>query len=179
MHRDLEADAHRVAETLRLFLSLGVRKVALSRFSPAGYSLAFARELMPSRDDVGRALADAAAVARAESPRAPVQLFSTMPIPPCAVKLARFPEESSSTTAPSARRGRSSRWVRRGELRHCALDRDPIAGARDVLDPTLDVAALFAAGDPHRYRAVLARVVTPVASTPRRARAAAAPPRSG
>ncbi|HEX3343733.1 MAG TPA: radical SAM protein, partial [Polyangiaceae bacterium] len=54
----------RVAETLRFFLSLGVRKVALSRFSPAGYAVAFGRELVPSREDVGRALAAAAEVAR-------------------------------------------------------------------------------------------------------------------
>ena len=147
-------NAHRVAETLRLFLSLGVRKVALSRFSPAGYSLAFARELMPSRDDVGRALADAAAVARAESPRAPVQLFSTMPIPPCAVELARFPEIEFHD-CPIGTPRQEFALGPEGELRHCALHRDPIAGARDVLDPTLDVAALFAAGDPHRYRAVL------------------------
>jgi radical SAM protein with 4Fe4S-binding SPASM domain len=145
-------NADRVAETLRLFLSLDVRKVALSRFSPAGYSTAFARELMPSRDDVARALAGAAAIMRDRA--GDLQLFSTMPIPPCAVELSQFPEIEFHD-CPIGTPRQEFALGPEGELRHCALHRDPIAGARDVLDPSLDVAALFAPGDPHRYRAVL------------------------
>jgi radical SAM protein with 4Fe4S-binding SPASM domain len=143
-------NADRVAETLGLFLSLGVRKIALSRFSPAGYSVALARELMPSRADVTRALEVAAAVARESG----ATLFSTMPIPPCAVELSRFPEIEFHD-CPIGTPQQEFALGPEGELRHCALHRDPIAGARDVLDPSLDVAALFAAGDPHRYRAAL------------------------
>jgi radical SAM protein with 4Fe4S-binding SPASM domain len=144
-------NADRVAETLRLFLSLGVRKVALSRFSPAGLrDVSLARELMPSRTHVTRALEDAAAVSRESG----VQLFSTMPIPPCAVELTRFPEIEFHD-CPIGTPRQEFALGPEGEIRHCALHRDPIAGARDVLDPSLDVATLFAPGDPHRYRATL------------------------
>jgi radical SAM protein with 4Fe4S-binding SPASM domain len=143
-------NADRVAETLRLFLSLGVRKIALSRFSPAGYALERARELVPTRADVAGALEGAAAIARETA----VTLFSTMPIPPCAVEVGRFPEIEFHDCPIGGSRQEFALGPR-GEIRHCALHRDPIAGARDVLDPALDVAALFAPGDPHRYRARL------------------------
>lgn len=143
----------RVAETLRLFLSLGVRKIALSRFSAAGYSTAFADELSPSREDVTRALEQAASIAR-EPRGAPVTLFSTMPIPPCAVELSRFPEIAFHD-CPIGTSRQEFALGPHGEVRHCALHRDAIGGARDVLDPALDIAAIFAPGDPHRYRAAL------------------------
>jgi radical SAM protein with 4Fe4S-binding SPASM domain len=143
-------NAGRVTETLRLFLSLGVRRIALSRFSPAGYATSLARELMPSREDVTRALEQAAAVAREPS----VTIFSTMPIPPCAVELTRFPEIEFHD-CPIGTPRQEFALGPNGEVRHCALHRDPIDGARDVLDPSVDVAKLFSPGDPHRYRAVL------------------------
>ena len=141
----------RITETLRLFLSLGVRKIALSRFSPAGYATVLARELMPSREELSRALEAAAAIAR-EEPN--VTLFSTMPIPPCAVELTRFPEIAFHD-CPIGTSRQEFALGPKGEIRHCALHRDPIDGARDVLDPALDVARVFAPGDPHRYRATL------------------------
>ncbi|HEY1696644.1 MAG TPA: radical SAM protein [Polyangiaceae bacterium] len=148
----------RVAETLRLFLSLGVRKVALSRFSPAGYAVALARELLPSRQDVTRALEQAVSIARASAApgAAPgaMTLFSTMPIPPCAVELTRFPEIEFHD-CPIGTPRQEFALGPRGEVRHCALHGDGIDGARDVLDPAVDVARLFAVGDPHRYRAAL------------------------
>lgn len=143
-------NVHRVGETLRLFLSLGVRKVALSRFSPAGYATAFARELLPSREDISRALEAAVTVARAE----PITLFSTMPIPPCAIERERFPEIDFHD-CPIGTPQQEFALGPHGEVRHCALHRDAIDGARDVLDPAIDVAKIFASGDPHRYRAVL------------------------
>jgi radical SAM protein with 4Fe4S-binding SPASM domain len=146
----------RVAETLRLFLSLGVRKVALSRFSPAGYAVALARELLPSREDVTRALEQAVGVARGvpAGGTSAMTLFATMPIPPCAVELARFPEiEFHDCPIGSSRQ--EFALGPGGEVRHCALHGDGIDGGRDVLDPAVDVARLFAGGDPHRYRAAL------------------------
>jgi radical SAM protein with 4Fe4S-binding SPASM domain len=144
-------NADRVAETLRLFLSLGVRKVALSRFSPAGYATAFARELMPARQDVQRALEQAVSVARAEKD---VQLFSTMPIPPCAIERERF-REIDFHDCPIGTSQQEFALGPHGEIRHCALHRDAIE--KDVLDPSVDVAKIFASDDPHRYRAVLPR----------------------
>jgi radical SAM protein with 4Fe4S-binding SPASM domain len=143
-------NADRVGETLRLFLSLGVRKVALSRFSPAGYATALARELLPKRDDVTRGLEQAAAMVRESA----MTIFSTMPIPPCAVEVDRFPEVEFHD-CPIGTPRQEFALGPLGEIRHCALHRDPIHGARDVLDPALDVATLFAPGDPHGYRAAL------------------------
>jgi len=142
-------NADRVGETLRLFMSLGVRKVALSRFSPAGYSTALARELMPTRDDVNGALEQAVAIARAEDK---VLLFSTMPIPPCAIERERFPEVDFHD-CPIGTAQQEFALGPHGEIRHCALHREAIE--KDVLDPAVDVAKIFASGDPHRYRAVL------------------------
>ena len=141
----------RVTETLSLFLELGVKKIALSRFSPAGYAVDRARELLPTREEVTRAHEAAAAFARRESN---VILFSTMPIPPCAVELGRFPEIDFHD-CPIGTARQEFALGPRGELRHCALHADPIAGATDVLDPRVDVAALFAPGDPHRYKSQL------------------------
>ena len=145
-------NAERVGETLRLFVSLGVRKVALSRFSPAGYATDRARELLPTREDVQRALEQAVAVARSPN----VILFSTMPIPPCAIEREKFPEVDFHD-CPIGTSQQEFALGPHGEVRHCALHRDAIEGAKDVLDPRVDVAKIFASGDPHRYRAVLPR----------------------
>jgi radical SAM protein with 4Fe4S-binding SPASM domain len=146
-------NASRVAETVALFHALGVRKIALSRFSPAGYSVARAGELVPSRADVTLALEQATSFTRAHAGE--MSLYATMPIPPCAVEVARFPEVSFHD-CPIGTDGQEFVLGPRGEIRHCTLHRDPIAaGARDVLDATLDVAALLAPGDPHRYRATV------------------------
>ncbi len=152
-------NAARVGETLALFRSLGVRKIALSRFSPAGYALAFASELVPSPAEVTDALERAAAFVREERGRGEaITLFSTMPIPPCVVDLARLPEIEFHD-CPIGTNRQEFVLGPRGELRHCALHRDAITtGARDVLDAglsPLDLAALFAPGDPHGYRATL------------------------
>ena len=171
-------NADRVAETLRLFLSLGVRKIALSRFSPAGYSLAFARELMPSRDDVGRALAAAMAVARAESSRAPVQLFSTMPNPALrrralAVPGHRVPRLPNRHAAAGVRprphgRGPSLRAASRPDRRRARRAR-PFARRRQRSSaPGIPIAI-----------APSSLTIAPGASTPRPAPAAAARRRSG
>ncbi len=143
-------NADRVAETLKLFLSLGVKKVALSRFSAAGYATSFARELTPSRADITRALEQGAAMSREHG----MLLFSTMPIPPCAIELTRFPEIDFHD-CPIGTSRQEFALGPLGEVRHCALHRDAIGSARDVLDPSLDLAALFAAGDPHKYRSKL------------------------
>ena len=144
-------NADRVGDTLRRFVSLGVRKVALSRFSPAGYATDFARELMPTREHVVTALNQAVAVRRAGER---VTLFSTMPIPPCAIERATFPEVDFHD-CPIGTAQQEFALGPHGEIRHCALHADAIGGARDVLDPNVDVARIFASGDPHRYRAVL------------------------
>ncbi len=143
-------NAHAVGATLALFRSLGVTKVAISRFSPAGYSTKNTEALLPRPADVASALAQGADAARTHA----MQLFSTMPIPPCVLDTAAFPEIAFQG-CPIGTDRQEFALGPRGEVRHCALHRDPIDGARDVLDASLDVAALLAAGDPHGYRAAL------------------------
>jgi MoaA/NifB/PqqE/SkfB family radical SAM enzyme len=48
-------NAPRLAEILELFLSLGVRHIALSRFSPAGYAARHAAQLLPTRSELCQA----------------------------------------------------------------------------------------------------------------------------
>lgn len=143
-------NASRVGETLALFRALGVRKVAISRFSAAGYSMAFARELLPSPDDVVEALTHASVAAREHG----MVLFSTMPIPPCVVDRARFPEIDFHD-CPIGTDRQEFALGPTGELRHCPLHNSPLGGFGDVLDPNADLAALLGAGDPHGYRTVL------------------------
>jgi radical SAM protein with 4Fe4S-binding SPASM domain len=143
-------NAARVGDTLRLFRSLGVRKAAISRFSPAGYSVENTRDLMPSPDDVTVALTHAAAASREHA----MAVFSTMPIPPCVVDRGRFPEVDFHD-CPIGTARQEFALGPQGELRHCPLHSAPLGGIRDVLDPAADVAALLGEGDPHGYRAVL------------------------
>jgi len=143
-------NAARVAETLALFRSLGVERVALSRFSPAGYSVKLARELTPSPEDVAIAFEQGAAAVREHRMR----IFSTMTIPPCALDTSRF-AGIEFQHCPIGTPRQEFTLGPKGELRHCALHRSPIDGAENVLDRAVDVARIFAQGDPHRYRAVV------------------------
>ena len=122
-------NADRVGETVRLFVSLGVRKIALSRFSPAGYATALARELMPTRQDVTHALEQAVAVGREEK----LLLFSTMPIPPCAVERERFPEiDFHDCPIGTAAAGVRARPARRNSALRPASRRDREGRARSL-----------------------------------------------
>ncbi len=137
-----------VGDTIALFASLGVRGVALSRFSPAGYAVQHARALMPSPADILVALAQAAPFVESHA----MQLYATMPLPACVVPVERFPSiEMNQCPIGTARQ--EFALGPRGEIRHCALHVDPLAG--DVLDPSVDLAALFAPGDPHGHHAML------------------------
>ena len=86
-------NASRLSETLALFRSLDVGRIALSRFSPAGYAARHVAELLPSRNELTLAFEQAARAAREHG-----MTFSvTMPVPPCAVEVERFPELSFGT----------------------------------------------------------------------------------
>ncbi|MFO0616261.1 MAG: radical SAM protein [Polyangiaceae bacterium] len=147
-------NAARVPEIVELFAALGVKKVALSRFSPAGYGTEFARALLPSPAEVREAFRGAAAVGRARS----LYLFSTMPIPPCVLDAKEFPEIELHD-CPIGRSGQEFALGLRGEVRHCALHRDAIA--EDVLDASVDLAKVLGPNDPHRYRAGLPAACAP------------------
>lgn len=149
-------NARRVPEIVELFASLGVKKVALSRFSPAGYGSAFARELLPSPRNVRRAFLAAQDVGRARG----LYLFSTMPIPPCVIDAAEFPDVEFHA-CPIGRVGQEFALGLRGEIRHCALHRDAIVD--DVLAPNVDLAGKLGPNDPTGYRAHLPSACAPCA----------------
>ncbi|HEY6079264.1 MAG TPA: radical SAM protein [Polyangiaceae bacterium] len=129
-------NARRVGEVLELWRSLGVEHVAFSRFSPAGYATAQVAELLPGRQDLLEALAQAHRFAEQG-----MRVSSTMPIPPCVVELQNFPKIGFGFCAV----GTDTQELAlspEGQLRHCTLHRGALFGGRDVLDDTLDLAAV-------------------------------------
>jgi radical SAM protein with 4Fe4S-binding SPASM domain len=142
-------NAARVAETLALFRSLGVRQIALSRFSPAGYAAKHVAELLPSRDDLLVAFRQAIPFAQAE-----MHVSCTMPVPPCAVEVEeleplRFGTCAIGTTAQEFALGPD------GRLRHCTLHQKSIGGERDVLDDDVDPAAIVTGIEVTSYKKTL------------------------
>lgn len=76
-------NAAHLGAIIELFRSLGVRHMALSRFSPAGYAARYAAELLPGRDDLLVAFRQAIPYAKGDDP---MRFTCTMPVPPCAVE---------------------------------------------------------------------------------------------
>ena len=115
-----------VAETLALFHSLGVRQIALSRFSPAGYAARNAAALLPSRDDLLVAFRQALPFARED-----MSIMCTMPVPPCTVEVEElapilFGNCAIGTTMQEFALGPD------GRLRNCTLHGSALGG--DVLE---------------------------------------------
>ena len=139
-------NAHRVGETLALWKSLGVRQISLSRFSPAGYAAQQVAELLCSRDDLTTAFEQAAHFAREG-----MQLIVTMPVPPCAVEVERFPELKFGTCAVGTEFQEFALGPD-GRLKNCTLHSTAIGGVRDVLDPRVDLAQLIGAKEVTAYK---------------------------
>ena len=130
-------NAERVGEILSLWCSLGVRHIALSRFSPAGYAASYAAELLPSRTDLLTAFDQAEPFGRDHG----MTLNCTMPVPPCAVEIERF----ASIRFGYCPIGTSMQELALGpdgRLRNCTLHGKPI-DPNDVLDPMLDLAGVL------------------------------------
>jgi radical SAM protein with 4Fe4S-binding SPASM domain len=141
-------NAAHVAATLELFRSLGVRSIALSRFSPAGYATRHVADLLPSRDDLLVAFRQAIPFARDG-----MRITCTMPVPPCAVEV----EELEPLTFGTCAIGTSAQEFALGpdgRLRHCTLHGAPIAD-RDVLDADVDPAAVVAGREVAEYKKTL------------------------
>jgi pyrroloquinoline quinone biosynthesis protein E len=143
-------NAARVGEILELFRSLGVQRVALSRFSPAGYAARNVAALLPSRADLLVAFEQAAPFARDHG----MKLQVTMPVPPCAVEVERFPELGFGS-CPIGTSEQEFALSPDGRLRHCTLHGGALGEVRDVLDPTVDLAALVLSREVKEYRNTL------------------------
>ena len=117
-------NAHLVGDILDLFRSLGVRLVALSRFSPAGYAGAHVAELLPSRTDVITALEHAEPRARDHG----MDLQVTMPVPQCVVEHADYPHVRFGG-CPIGTEMQEFALGPGGELRSCTLHSEQVGDA--------------------------------------------------
>lgn len=107
-------NAHHVGATLEKFASLGVRDIALSRFSPAGYAATHTAELLPSRSDLLDALRQAHTFADG------MRIQVTMPIPPCVIDTKEFPKITFSS-CPIGTEAQEFALGTDGKLRNCTL----------------------------------------------------------
>lgn len=117
-------NAAEVAAILEVFTELGVRGVALSRYSPAGYAAQQIAELLPSRSDLLTALAQAHPFAAERG----MSLQVTMPVPPCVVDTAEFPAITFSS-CPIGTEMQEFALGTRGELRNCTLHTEVLGDA--------------------------------------------------
>jgi pyrroloquinoline quinone biosynthesis protein E len=105
-----------VGEILDLFVSLGVKTIALSRFSPAGYAARNAAELLPSRSDIVAAFTAAEQRAALHD----LDLQVTMPVPPCVIGQEDYPSLRFGS-CPIGTEMQEFSLGPRGELRACTL----------------------------------------------------------
>lgn len=118
-------NARVVGRILELFRSLGVRDIALSRYSPAGYAAEQVAELLPSRSELLEALRQAEPFG-ADG----MSLQVTMPVPPCVIDTAEFPHIRFSS-CPIGTEMQEFALGPRGELRQCTLHATEIGDARE------------------------------------------------
>jgi radical SAM protein with 4Fe4S-binding SPASM domain len=131
-------NAIELSSILELWCALGVRTVALSRFSPAGRAVAHASRLLPTLAELEQAFAQAVPFARDRG----LRVSSTMPVPPCMLEPSAFAPLVFGHCAVGTSLQELALGAD-GRLRHCTLHRGALAGSGDVLDPTLDLAALL------------------------------------
>lgn len=140
-------NATRVGETLALWHALGVRDIALSRFSPAGYAVGQVAELLPTRDQLVEAFTQAVPFARERGMR----IHCTMPIPPCAIEVARFAPIGFGS-CPIGTAMQELAVGPDGRLRNCTLHERAIGAGGDIADREVDLRALVAHADVREYR---------------------------
>lgn len=148
-------NARVVGEILQVWHELGIDHVALSRFSPAGYSAQFIAELLPSRSDMIAALEQAEPFGRDFG----MSLQVTMPVPPCVIEHADYPNVTFGG-CPIGTEMQEFSLGPKGELRNCTLATDSIGDTKTqsfaelVNHPTVtayrDVTPEFCAPCPHR-----------------------------
>jgi radical SAM protein with 4Fe4S-binding SPASM domain len=80
-----------------------------------------------------------------------MKLQVTMPVPPCAVEVERFPELGFGT-CPIGTDQQELALSPDGRLRNCTLHATALGGVADILDPSVDVVGLFAATERSAYR---------------------------
>jgi radical SAM protein with 4Fe4S-binding SPASM domain len=144
-------NARDVGEILDQFRRLGVKSVALSRFSPAGYAASNVAELLPSRSDMVEALAQAEVRGRDFK----MDLQVTMPMPPCVIEHGDYPHVRFGG-CPIGTEMQEFALGPRGELRNCTLHADVIGEGE-----TTSFAALVEAPMVTHYRDVTPEFCAP------------------
>lgn len=146
-------NAHLVGEVLTVFKELGVRQIALSRFSPAGYATSAVATLLPTRDDLMVAFrqADAFTVEGGAPKESAMRISCTMPVPPCAVETEEI-KGVQFGTCPIGTSMQELALGPDGKLKNCTLHRTAIGGVADILDPSVDMLALLKAPEITAYR---------------------------
>ena len=148
-------NAHQVGEILDRWHALGVKDVALSRFSPAGYAAAHVAELLCSRSELLGALEEAETRGRDLG----MKLSVTMPVPKCVVEHADYPHVHFGG-CPIGTEMQELALGPDGRLRNCTLHGEALGDAREDSFATLvqapartgyrDVTPEFCAPCPHR-----------------------------
>lgn len=139
-------NVHVVGEILELYKSLGIKQIALSRFSPAGYATKAVAELLPNRDELVTAFTQALPYAKGG-----MNMSCTMPVPPCAVETETFAPIRFGT-CPIGTSMQELALGPDGKLKNCTLHRTAIGGVPDILDPSVDIRALLDAPEITEYR---------------------------
>ncbi len=142
-------NAHQVGELCRLWQELGVRTIALSRFSPAGLSLARVSEFLPRRQDLQTAFSEAQPFAKDG-----VAIHCTVPIPACLMDVRDFSPICFGQCAIGSP-GQELALGPDGRLRLCTLHQGRLGQGRDVLDPDWDVACVPTSPEVVGYRTEL------------------------
>ena len=136
-----------IAAILDLFLSMGVKHIALSRFSPAGYAARHAAQLLPTRGELLTAFRQAAPFGRDRG----MTLHCTMPVPPCSLEVEEL-EPIRFGTCPIGTDMQEIALGPDGRLKNCTLHKTAFGGVEDILDPAVDLSSLLQAKERTEYR---------------------------
>jgi radical SAM protein with 4Fe4S-binding SPASM domain len=136
-----------LGDILELWRSLGVEQIALSRFSPAGYAVSHAAQLLPTLDDMQGAFEQAHPFARDRG----MHISCTMPIPPCMIDTSAL-SPIVFGYCPIGTNMQEVALGPDGKLKNCTLHAAAIGGVTDILDPSVDLTALLKHPDVTAYR---------------------------
>jgi radical SAM protein with 4Fe4S-binding SPASM domain len=139
-----------LGEILEVFDGLGVSQIALSRFSPAGYAVENAANLLPSRGDLMEAFGQALPWARDKG----MYISCTMPVPPCMLETGDYAPIQFGY-CPIGTEMQELALGPDGRLKNCTLHDTAIGGVEDILDDGVEMAALLKAPEITEYQSRL------------------------
>lgn len=139
-------NAEHVAAIIELWQNLGVDRVALSRFSPAGVSIERMQQWLPRRQD----LVTAFSLARPYAERG-LPIHCTVPIPACLLEVEDFAPIRFGQCAIGSPHQELALGPD-GALRLCTLHSGRLGGGRDVLDPEWELQTVPESSEVMAYR---------------------------